>query len=48
MFLVIRLVYEDFRVQLYCSDENMENYSQIYNWMKGLGYPVRVKYQTVC
>ena len=33
-----KLVYEDFRVN-FIVDENMENYSQIYNWMKGLGFP---------
>ena len=33
-----KLVYEDFRVN-FIVDENMENYSQIYNWMVGLGYP---------
>jgi len=33
-----KLVYEDFRVN-FIVDENLENYSQIYNWMVGLGYP---------
>jgi hypothetical protein len=33
-----KLIYEDFRVN-FIVDENMENYSQIYNWMKGLGFP---------
>ena len=33
-----KLVYDDFRIT-FVVDENLENYSQIYKWMIGLGYP---------
>ena len=33
-----KLVYDDFRVN-FIVDEDLENYSQIYKWMVGLGYP---------
>ena len=33
-----KLVYEDFIVN-FIVDENLENYAQIYNWLKGLGFP---------
>ena len=33
-----KLVYDDLRVN-FIVDEDLENYSQIYKWMVGLGYP---------
>jgi len=33
-----KLVYDDFRVN-FIVDEDLQNYSEIYNWMIGLGYP---------
>ena len=33
-----KIQYEDLRVD-FIVDENMENYHQIYNWMRELGYP---------
>jgi len=33
-----KLIYDDFRVN-FIVDEDLENYSQIYKWMVGLGYP---------
>ena len=33
-----KLVYNDFSIQ-FMVDENMENYLEIHDWMRGLGYP---------
>ncbi len=33
-----KLVYNDFTIQ-FMVDENMENYLEIHDWMRGLGYP---------
>jgi hypothetical protein len=33
-----KLSYEDFNLK-FIVDENMENYLEIHNWMRGLGYP---------
>jgi len=37
-----KLVYNDFSIN-FLVDENLENYLQIHNWMRGLGYPESVQ-----
>jgi len=36
-----KLEYEDLRLE-FLVDENMENYTAIYNWLLGLGYPENI------
>ena len=36
-----KLVYNDFSIQ-FMIDENLENYLEIHDWMRGLGYPQSV------
>jgi hypothetical protein len=33
-----KIVFEDFSLR-FLVDENLENYMEIYNWIRGLGYP---------
>ncbi|NBV27695.1 hypothetical protein EBS02_01580 [bacterium] len=37
-----KLVYEDFTLK-FIVDEDMKNYTQIHNWMRGLGYPESIQ-----
>lgn len=37
-----KLEYRDFSIQ-FMIDENLENYLEIHNWMRGLGYPESVQ-----
>ena len=37
-----KLTYEDFSLQ-FIVDEDMKNYTQIHNWMRGLGYPESIQ-----
>ena len=37
-----KLVYEDFALNFFV-DENLENYMQVHNWLKGLGFPESIQ-----
>lgn len=37
-----KLTYDDFSLR-FIVDEDMENYTQIHNWMRGLGYPESIE-----
>jgi len=37
-----KIVFEDFTLR-FLIDENLENYLEIYNWIRGLGYPETLK-----
>jgi hypothetical protein len=37
-----KLVFDEFRIS-FLVDENLENFMEIQNWMRGLGYPERLK-----
>ena len=37
-----KLTYEDFSLNFFV-DENLENYMQVHNWLKGLGFPESIQ-----
>ena len=37
-----KLTYEDFNLTFFV-DENLENYMQVHNWLKGLGFPESIQ-----